>query len=758
MAQVDREQAAGRSGNALSGRADIAVQAQAIHGDVHIHTPLSNPGTVPRQLPAAVRQFVNRVSELSALDALVAEHAELASRAPGLSTVTGGPGVGKTALVVQWAHQVRDRFPDGELYVNLRGYEEAEPVEPAQVLDGFLRALAVPASRIPADPEAQAGLYRSLLDGRRMLILLDNASSAAQVRPLLPGSAACTVIVTSRSRMAGLVARDGARRISVDVLPPVESVHLLREIIGAARVDAETDAAEELARRCDHLPLALRIAADRAVTHPHAPLRDLVEELSDEQDRLDALAADDDDLAAVRTVFSWSYRALPAQAARTFRLLGLHPGPEYSTTAAAALLDVSVPAARRLLDSLTGAHLIDEIGRDRHQFHDLLRSYAAEQAAAEETASARDAALTRVLVWYLHCAANAAMVLPKRHYIRPEQVAVGPRPLTFATHEAALEWCETERANLVAAITTASRAGYDALSWQLALALGSFFNLRKHWNDWIHTHRVGLAAAERDGNAEGQAWLLTGLGSAYRDTGRFDDAINAQQRAAALFTQIGDPEGIASARNNLGSALHSHGHLTDALAAYEVAVETYRAVGIAQSLGRAMSNHATVLRDLGRSDEAVAELHEAIRLLESSEDRHGEGFTLHNLGDTHAAADRHREAIEAYRRALVIRRATSNTWGEARTLFGLGASHHVLGAADDAIEYLHVAVACYTQTSDTAGHVRALELLGQALYTDGNAADALTAWRSALELARSFDSDSAAEARIRAHIAEAENG
>lgn len=246
--------APGGSRNAISGRADVALQAQAIHGNVHIHGGPPASDAVPRQLPAAVGQFVNRTAELSVLDALVAERADPLRRTPVLSTVTGGPGVGKTALVVQWAHRVRDRFPDGELYINLRGYEDGAPVEPSQALDGFLRTLAVPASRIPADPEAQAGLYRSLLDGRRMLILLDNASSAAQVRPLLPGSAACTVIVTSRSRMAGLVARDGAQRISLDVLPPAESLYLLREIIGPGRVDSEQGAAVELARRCDHLP------------------------------------------------------------------------------------------------------------------------------------------------------------------------------------------------------------------------------------------------------------------------------------------------------------------------------------------------------------------------------------------------------------------------------------------------------------------------------------------------------------------------
>ncbi len=741
--------------NTVSGRAQFAVQAQAIHGGVHVHAPPDAVAAVPRQLPAAVGQFVNRTSELSILDAMIAETSGPVRCAPLVSTVTGGPGVGKTALVVHWAHLVRERFPDGELYVNLRGYDQGSPLHPEQVLDGFLRALSVPASRIPADPEAQAGLYRSLLDGRRTLIVLDNASSAAQVRPLLPGSAHCTVVITSRSRMAGLVARDGARRISVDNLPPIESLHLLREIIGAERVDAEPDAASELARRCDHLPLALRIAADRVVTRPHARLGDLVEELSDEQDRLDALTADDDDLAAVRTVFSWSYRALPPHAARAFRLLSLHPGPEIGSTAAAALLGCTIAAARRVLETLTGAHLLDEIGRDRHQFHDLLRSYAAEQALAQEPESERAAATGRELTWYLHTAAAAARRLPQRHRVTPAPSQLPVAPSSFSTTEQALTWCEQERANLLAAIAAAAGAGRDDLAWQLTLALGSFFNLRKHWADWIESHRLGLAAAEREGDADGQAWLLTGLGSAYRDTGRLEAAIEAQRRAADLFTRLGDPEGIGSVRNNLGSALHGLTRLTEALAQYDIAVETYRAAGMVQSQGRAMSNRATVLGDLGRHDEAITQIEAALGLLEASDDRHGEGFTLHNLGDAYAAAGHMRQAAAAYQRSLPIRRATGNIWGEARTLSGLALCQRALAAPAQAIETARAAITRYEQTSDTLGHARALDLLGEMLHAAGQARDAAEAWRAALMLLEPLESGRALTASITARLSTA---
>jgi tetratricopeptide (TPR) repeat protein len=334
--------------------------------------------------------------------------------------------------------------------------------------------------------------------------------------------------------------------------------------------------------------------------------------------------------------------------------------------------------------------------------------------------------------WYLHGAVNAAQALPRRHRVDPAAVAAGLQPLSFTAHEQALEWYEAERVNLVTTITSAADAGRDDTAWQLALALGSFFNLRKYWTDWIHTHRAGLTAAERIGNATGQAWLLTGLGSAYRDIGDTDSAIDAQRRAAELFAQIGDREGIASSSNNLGSTLRSKGDLAHALTEFATAIATYRETGDTQSQGRAMSNHATVLCDLGRCDDAIAQLNEALTLLEASEDRHGEGFTLHNLGDAYTAAGRLEEAISVYLRALDIRRATGNVWGEARTLRSMGICHERLGAGEQAVEDLRGAVACYAQTSDRNGHAQVLDLLAKALRSTGEITAARQCWGEAL--------------------------
>lgn len=534
--------------------------------------------------------------------------------------------------------------------------------------------------------------------------------------------------------MAGLVAKDGAMRVSLDVLPPEESVELLREIIGPERVRADEQSAVELARRCDHLPLALRVAAARVVTRPHTRLSSLLGELARMPDRLDALTDNDDDTAGVRQAFSWSYQALPMAHAIAFRLLGLHTGPDLSIHAAAALLEVSATQARRLLDALAGGHLIQQNAHERYQFHDLLREYAAELAESEDDQNVRTAAVERLARWYLESTVNAIQLMPRRHYVRPTPTRSPVPPMSFSTREDALRWCETERLNLIATIRQATKADCYEPTWQLALALGTYFNLRKHWNDWIVTHLLGISAAERDQNVLGQAWLLTGLGSAYRDIDRLDDAIAVHRRAAELFVSLDVAEGVASSRNNLGSALHAQGDLSQALAEYAAAVGIYESTGNLQGQGRAMSNHATVLSDLGMRQGAILELCKALELL--TDDSHGRGFTFHNLGDAYAATQQFELAADAYRQALPIRRATGNIWGEARSLCGLGICLQELGDMPTAAETLRACVACYENTNDTLGLVRALHLLGRVLLAAEGMSAALGVWTEGLRKLR----------------------
>ncbi len=404
-----------------------ALHQQILRNDPALAGPAQghrNDAPVPRELPADVRAFTGRLAELAGLDRLLA----CASAEPAamvISAVAGTAGVGKTALAVHWAHQVAPGFPDGQLYVNLRGYDPGQPMPAAEALAELLRSLGVPGQDIPPEAEERAARYRSLLAGQRMLVVLDNAGSADQVRPLLPGTPDCAVVVTSRDALAGLVARDGATRLDLDVLRPEEAVGLLRTLIGA-RVDAEPGAAAELARQCCRLPLALRVAAELAASRPDMPLGGLASELADLHARLDLLEAGGDPRTQVRTVFSWSYRHLDADAARTFRLLGLHPGPDVEPYAAAALTGTTVPQARQALDVLARAHLLAPASPGRYGMHDLLRGYARELTVTLDTGQEQRAALTRLFDHYLHTSATAMDTLfPAEHHRRPPHPPAG---------------------------------------------------------------------------------------------------------------------------------------------------------------------------------------------------------------------------------------------------------------------------------------------------------------------------------------------
>ena len=357
------EEPGDRTSSDFSGTAQNVVQGRDIAGGVHFHVSDRTPVAVPRQLPGGVVDFVNRAEDLERLDDLLGREDE--RRSP-VCVITGTAGVGKTSLAVRWSQHARTRFPDGQLYVNLRGYDPGEPVTPGRALAGFLEALGMPSREIPADPDARSAAYRTLLADRRVLVVLDNAASVGQVRPLLPGAGSCLTLVTSRSRLSGLVARDGARRLSLEVFDESAAVELLQRVTAGHRNEEGGDLAE-LARLCARLPLALCVAAERAAARPRTPLNALIDDLRDESSLWDALSSEDDDEAdAVRTVFAWSYRALSAEAARLFRLLGLHPGHQFSTHAAAALAGVTAPQARRLLDTLVGVHLLEQTGQDRY--------------------------------------------------------------------------------------------------------------------------------------------------------------------------------------------------------------------------------------------------------------------------------------------------------------------------------------------------------------------------------------------------------
>ena len=686
--------------NEFGGVVDNIVQAREITGDVHFHRS-SRPLPVPRQLPPDIDSFTGRVADLAALDALLPGARATRSTAVVVSAIAGTPGVGKTALAVHWAHLARGRFPDGQLHVSLHGYDPVyPPVPPEEALRQILLSLNVSAEHIPVDLDARTGLYRSLVAGKRILVLLDDAKSSDQVRPLLPGSPSCTVVVTSRSRLSGLLVRDGAHSLRLDLLPFDDAVALLRAVLGTVRCNADPAAVARLAQMCECLPLALRIAAEQAAAHPRRALADLVGELEDEQRRLDVLTADEHS-TALRAVFSWSYEALSAEAARMFRLMSLHTGPDLCSAAAAALAGTDLPGARRALDQLAAAHLVEESGPDRYRFHDLLRLYATERRTAENSDADNENAVRRCLVWYLHTADTAdATLIPQRlrlSLLPAEQVSPPPR---FSDYDHALHWLEVERANLVAAVFQAAACGEGDIAWKLPLALWAFFYLRKHWDDHIATHRVGIDIAERTGNRQGRAWLLGSVSLAYSDRHQFDLAVEHATHALDLCVELGDRWGEGTANNILGDIAFLIGDYIASLGHCERALPIFREIGDLWGEATALTGLGNANGALRRYDTAIENLDESLSTRRRIGDRWGQGHALHARGDVLRAMNRPTDAIVYYGEGLAVRREIGDRHGQAVTLFGLGWALADSGSHNEARECRIEAEAIFRDLGD----------------------------------------------------------
>ena len=637
---------------------------------------------VPRQLPADVPGFTGRVPHLAELDRLLALSAGRPgepgpSGEPGqsgrsaemiIAVVMGGPGVGKTALAVHWGQRVADRFPDGQLDVDLRGFSpDGLVMEPAEALRGILESLGVPGQRLPASLDAQAAMYRSLLSGRRVLVVLDNARDTRQVRWLLPGTPTCLVVVTSRGQLSGLVA-DGARPLALDALSADEARALLARRLGIDRVSAEPRSAEQIVARCAGLPLALAIVAARAVIHPRIALRTLAAELDDQ---LAALTGESP-ATSVRAVFSWSYRALDPAQARLFRLLSLHPGPDTGAEAAAAVSTLDQPQAGQLLAALTRAHLLEEPLPGRYRFHDLIRTFAAEQAQADETPADRAEATGRLLAWYLHTAAEAGRHLTPGH----RQIELGPvppgcQPLTFADYEQALAWCDAEHPSVVACVRLAGESGQDDVAWKLPVASWSFFVLRKPWADWIACARIALGGARRTGDRFGEAWVLNGLGLAY--AGRQPaQAVDCFQQALRVRYEIADRVGAAAVLNNLGAAHWTLRRFDDGLDCFQQALAIARETGNQYSEVIALNNVGEAFHKLGRVTDAIPRHQEALTLAREMGYQMSEAVALNNLGESYHAVGRLDGARDCFRQALAVRQRIGDRHGEAHTLRELG--------------------------------------------------------------------------------------
>ncbi|GAA1551219.1 BTAD domain-containing putative transcriptional regulator [Dactylosporangium maewongense] len=622
-------------------------------------TPAPQPAApVPAaaQLPLDLHSFTGRTAELDRLDAILEE-------AVVLATVTGTAGVGKTSLTVHWAHRVAGRFPDGQLYADLNGFGGADTVvTPAQAVRGFLDALGVPPRRVPADLAAQTALFRSLTSGRRILIVLDNARDADHARPLLPGGPGCLVVVTSRTNLAGLIAAEGAQPVPLDLLTHGEATRLLARRLGRARLDAEPSAVDEIVAACAGLPLALAIVAARAALRPHQPLADLAAELRDDLDQFDV----GDTRGDVRAVFSSSYRTLSDAAARLFRLIGLHPGPDISAPAAASLLGVPVKEARTLLADLVRAHLLTEPAAGRFAAHDLLRRYAAE-LAAKDPAGERTAATRRLLEYYLHTA-FAATTLQHPFQVRvpdPAPPSAGVVPPALADQAAASRWFAAEYPVLTAAVHAAATTGFDSLAWQIAWTLTNFFQRQGRHHDWIATQRVALAAAHRCGDRHGEAHLQRVLGRGHLALANYDDAHAALTASLELFRGLDDPVGRAATHLNLGEVHEAQGDNAAALDHAEQALALYRTTDRPSSLAYALNASAWYHIELGDPGQAVGHCRQALALQQKIDDRHGQAATLDTLAYAHHRMGVFADAIACYRRAVALTHALADSPNEA---------------------------------------------------------------------------------------------
>ncbi|MER7282472.1 tetratricopeptide repeat protein [Dactylosporangium sp. NPDC000244] len=659
------------------------------------------PG-VPRQLPLDCAGFTGREAPLAAL-----------SDAGGsVALIVGTAGVGKTALAVHWAHRSAGRFPDGQLHADLRGYDPGRPLPAADALAGFLRALGVDGPGIPRDEAERAALYRTLIAGRRLLVLLDNAAGADHVRPLLPGTGSCLTLVTSRDDLTGLVVREGARRIRLDPLAAPEATRLLRTLLGA-RVDAEVEAAHALARRCAGLPLALRIAAEFASAHPGLGLDEVVADL----DRLDT----GDARSAVRTVFSWSYRHLTAPARRLFALLGLHPGPSLSTAAVAALAP-DAPIAE-----LVRAHLVTRVGADRYGMHDLLRAYAAESARVALSPDERRSALTRLLDHHVvEARAAAATLFP---HDLPE---VPPMPGGAGTARRALD---QERAGLVAL------AGHAGAEHAIALseALWRYFEVGGHARDALAVHGAAARAALRTapaGAPERIARVLTNLGGTFWWLGEYARARTWYEHALAWHDRGTDVIGRARTRARLGLAHERLGEYPQARACLIGALAGYRAATDPHGEASQLLNLGGLHRRLARYGLARRHLRRATALFAALGDVRLEGYALGNLGVVESLAGRHEEALHHLRRALTACRAARDRGGEGSALAALAAAQLRLERGPEALDAFERALSIARETGERSLHIEALNGLGATLHALGRPAAAAARYRAALDLAR----------------------
>jgi tetratricopeptide (TPR) repeat protein/transcriptional regulator with XRE-family HTH domain len=687
---------------------------------------------VPGQLPADVAGFVGRTDQLSRLSMLLGRGDRPATVV--ISAIAGTAGVGKTALAVHWAHQAVDRFPDVQLYANLRGFDPGGvAATPAEVVRSFLDALDVPAQRIPAGLDAQAALYRSLLVDRRMLVLLDNARDVDQVRPLLPGTPGCLVLVTSRNQLTGLIAEVGATPLPLELLSLHEAGDLLAQRIGADRIAAEPAAVAELIDQCARLPLALAVVAARAAIQPELSLATLAAQLRHVQDRLDTLATGDAG-TDVRSVFSWSYQQLSEPAARLFRLLGVHPGPDLGVPAAASLTGTPPTRVRPVLAELIRAHLVTEPVPGRYALHDLLRAYAAELVASDGLDEERQAALRRLLDHYLGTAYRAAAALhPARETIELTPPLAGVTVHELGSAGSATDWFTVEYQVLRAAVRLAVDAGLDRHAWQLVWSMNPFFERHQDVRDAVALHQIALQAARRLGDLAAQGYLHRRLGQvsmqlafSYRRDSAVDQPIDEAKDSTSM------PGEHDAARAHL-----------------EQALEVYRQLGDDANQAQALFALAAILDRQGRHRDALRQAEQALARFQSSGDRVGQANALNNVGWYHARLGEYETALRYCQQALRLQQELGNRRGEAPTWDSVGVAYHHLGRHADAIACYQQALTLFRDNGYRYYEAGTLVNLGDTYHSSRDSSAARDCWRAALEILTDLHHPDADQVRAR---------
>jgi DNA-binding SARP family transcriptional activator len=701
----------------------------------------------PGQLPLDTATFTGRERELATLQRLLVEVPP--GSPPAIVAIDGLPGVGKSALATRVAHRLSAHFPDGQLYVDLHGAAGLAPLRPIDVLGRFLRSFGIEGRHLPSEPEEGAGLLRSLLAQRRVLAVLDNAASADQVRLLLPAGPGCAALITSRRHMADL---DGVTHLHLSLLATDEAEALLGRLAGPHRVAAERAAAAEVARLCGGLPLALRIAGARLAARPAWSVRALAERLRDEHGRLDELELDG---LALRASLHVAYRELRGRGtdgddlARAFRLLSLLDGSDVGVSIAAAVLDRPAHATEAILERLVDANLLECVAPLRYRFHDLVRLFARERAANEDPEPARDAAVGRGLARYLATVQRADLLL------RPGQPTVDDTPVApvaLRDRAEALQWLESERANLVAAVGRAAAGPHHRVSWQLANALFGFYDLRGSWDEWEQVSLLALRAARSGGDLRGQAHAQRALGAIAWRRFRLDEATRHLGESLRLHRQIGDPHGEARTLNSLGLVFTAQHRYEDASAYLEDSLDLFRACGDRRGEGNVANNLGDLRRQQGRHDEALTYLLRDLAICRELDDRRGAAITLCNIGEVERDRGHAGEAYDHHMQSLTICRELGDRRGEGLNLDGLGEARRLQGRHREALTLFRQSVTLLGEARDRYAQADALWHLGLALdaLDERDEADACT--RQALAIFEQLGAPEADEVRANLRV------